>query len=57
MTCYICEREIIGDVVWLGEVYPSGEEAFPFCDACAEGPWPLYEIRREHIVREAGEEG
>lgn len=57
MICYICEKQIAGDVVWLGETYGGVEEEFPFCEECADGSWPLYEIRREPMNREAGEEG
>lgn len=45
-----CAREITGEVVWLGETYEGVEHEWPFHPRCAEGPWPLYEIRRSHTI-------
>jgi hypothetical protein len=47
-TCYDCKRPIVGRVVWLAEDYrqEGGEIEGPhaFHPACAEKPWPLYEV-------------
>lgn len=47
MKCFDCEQEIVGVIVWLGEV-DEDDQPFehPFHETCADKPWPLYETRR-----------
>lgn len=50
--CYAanCMDLIAGEVVWLGETYDGVEYEFPFHPRCADGPWPLYEVRRSQAI-------
>lgn len=42
-----CGREILGPIVWMGEEDEDGQPfELPFHPACADAPWPLYEVRR-----------
>jgi len=48
MMCEDCKHPIECTIVWLGETYDGVPKEWPFHERCADQPWPLYEVRREH---------
>ncbi len=47
--CYGCGRPISGARTWLGEYFGGDLEQWPFHPACADQPWPLFEVRRDVV--------